>query len=457
MAETRLSGFWQNVVLPACYSEPVILHASMALANASRWCLEPRDRSAFAGGGNTRLDTVKDYNKAIEHLKTLVTGNDSSLSSLRVILIACAIFIALELCIGRFEKALMHFTEGRKLLCLSPQFASTNSTSAETQTETLVLALGPQSIEDELVNVFSDLDIQSTYFGSEKPQIKLSARKLSDAPQPEPLLRLTLPTTSHAIQEANQYLVILTNECLHFISHKLDPDRHTLQNKVSNSLRQHLHSGLKNWKQTFDRFCLITRSAVSSKLGWRQQSAVMLIHHAWLSIVVPTSYMEIEETDFDHYIQEFTTITKLAASVLPAEGQPPSRFSLEFGLLGALFWTVLKCRHPGVRRMALRLMGQTSREGLWEPKLLSLVGRRCTMLEEGIDELDIPGLLDGMVFYQDDWRVLVPLQRQIGDFNVFFENLEYTAIRMTFERKTWDNNGKFKGMEKIICRQPYEA
>jgi len=50
----------------------------------------------------------------------------------------------------------------------------------------------------------------------------------------------------------------------------------------------------------------------------------MLIQHTWLCVVIPTSYFEIEETYFDNFLKEFTTITDLASSVLPDEGASPT-------------------------------------------------------------------------------------------------------------------------------------
>jgi len=158
MAGIRSSGFWQNVVLPACYSEPAILHASIALANASRWF------RARSGGGEDilRLDIINDYNKAIQHLKKHVVGHAKP-QSLRIALISCALFIALELSTGRFEQATMHLSEGRKLLDSFTHVDISTTEYPEVEIKALVLASKPESTEDELVSVFVDLDLQSTF------------------------------------------------------------------------------------------------------------------------------------------------------------------------------------------------------------------------------------------------------------------------------------------------------
>jgi len=154
MAGIRSSGFWQNVVLSACYSEPAILHASIALANASRWF---RARSG-AGKDILRLDIINDYNKAIQHLKKYVVGHAKP-RSLRIALITCALFIALELSTGRFEQATMHLREGRKLLDSFTHVDISTTEYPKVEIKTLVLALKLESTEDELVSVFADLDL----------------------------------------------------------------------------------------------------------------------------------------------------------------------------------------------------------------------------------------------------------------------------------------------------------
>ncbi|KAF4631597.1 hypothetical protein G7Y89_g6534 [Cudoniella acicularis] len=461
MAGVRSSGFWQNVVLPACYSEPAILHASMALAHASRWRQVTRYKSGLGTGDDgMKLNVVNDYNKAIQHLKAHVSG-DGNPSSLRVTLIACVIFIALELSTGRFEQATIHLNEGRKLLHSSTQFFTSTPGNPEDETKTLLLASKPQSIEDELVGVFADLDLQSTYFGSERPQLNLSAHKPIESIHPQPLFSFVLPTDFCSIQEASQYLVILTNECLQFVGQKLEFSCHTLQNKIPNVHRQYLYTSLKNWRKTYDRFCLKTSFAEKIDRAWKRRSALMHIQHTWLSVVVPTSYFEVEETDFDPYLKEFAIITDLASSILLEQGMPPGRFSLEFGLVPPLSWAILKCRHPQIRRKALHLMKRAGREGLWEPKLISQLGREYTMLEEGIEELNSPRLLHGEssaeTAQEEDWRQLVPLERRISTATAFFETGDYSTLHMKFRRKVWNSDGKFIGTEDIVRSQPYEA
>jgi hypothetical protein len=179
----------------------------------------------------------------------------------------------------------------------------------------------------------------------------------------------------------------------------------------------------------------------------------MLIQHAWLSVLLPTSYFEIEETDYDPFIEEFTTIVKFAEIVLPDAGIQPKHFSLEFGLAAPLSWTVLKCREPSVRRRALSLMTRAGQEGIWEPNLVSLLWRECMLLEEGIEDLEDCCYWDN----KEDWRAMIPLQRRVSTATVVFETMDYSMLRMHFRRRVWNDEGDCIGMEDVVRTRPYEG
>ncbi|KAE9376188.1 hypothetical protein N431DRAFT_481291 [Stipitochalara longipes BDJ] len=456
MAGLRSSGFWQDVVLPACYSEPAILHASMALSNASRWVQSANSEQGLTNQKTMRLDTVNEYNKAIQYLKEHIDKHDDH-SSLRVILIACVIFIALELSSGRHEEAVMHLSEGIKLIQSFLGSGTSTMQNPTFESSALVLTSNYQSTDGQLVGVFVDLDLQSTYhFGFQKPQLKLRHLKCGGNATPEQISSLVLATSFFDIHEANQTLVILTNKCLQFVGRKLDPEWHTLRNKVPNLQRQALRASLKHWRETYGRFCSKASTAQKFDRSWKQRSALMLIQHAWLSVVVPTSYVEVEETDYDAYLNEFSTIIELASGILPEDMIPSSRFSLEFGLVAPLCWAVLKCRHPQLRRTGLCILRRACREGLWEPKLMSQLGHEYIMLEEEIEDLVTPNQLWGESFSSEekDWRQLIPLQRRISTATMLFESKEYTTLRMTFQRKVWNSAGEYVGMKEIIRRRP---
>jgi transcription factor-like protein len=452
MAGIRSSSFWQNVVFPACYTEPAILHASMALANASQWRRLPRSKSRSIDNEARRVDTISEYNKAIAHLKVHFTDHHR-LSSLRVILVTCILFIALELSTGRITEAVMHLEEGRKVLHSSCRQITSDTERPGTATDIIVLPPKPQSAEDEIVAIFVDMDLQSTFFGSTKPQLNLSAYPMENS-ETGLEYSFVLPECFQSIDEANQYLVVLTNKCLQFVGDTVVSDQHSLRNQLSNFRRQQLNGNLKDWRMKYDHFSVTVSPDAKSEPTWKRQSAFMLLQHAWLSIVVPTSFYEVKETDSDVYIEEYATIADLACSILPSEEARPGHFSLEFGLLPPLWWTVMKCRHQQIRRKALHAIKRAGIEGLWDPGIIYQLGRECILLEEGIENLDeVEQELDR----EGDWRDLIPLQRRISAVDMEFEPKDYNMLRMTFRRKIWDTDGRCTGLEEVVRRQPNES
>jgi hypothetical protein len=160
LAGLRSAGFWRNVVLPACYSEPAILHASIALACATKLRCQQKASPGDNAYRATELISVAEYNKAITHLKEVMKHENSS--SMRIMLIACVIFTAIEIFSGCVGKAIMHLDNGRKLLLQLHRFHRRCVTTPEPESKVtrLLFSPKPESVEDKLVNMFAHLDLQ---------------------------------------------------------------------------------------------------------------------------------------------------------------------------------------------------------------------------------------------------------------------------------------------------------
>jgi hypothetical protein len=111
LAGLRSAGFWRNVVLPACYSEPAILRASIALACASKSWAEKTSANSNISRQNKGLIADEEYNKSIRSLNEHIQKHREA-RSLRVVLITCVMFISLELFSNRIGKAVMHLEMG---------------------------------------------------------------------------------------------------------------------------------------------------------------------------------------------------------------------------------------------------------------------------------------------------------------------------------------------------------
>ena len=316
---------------------------------------------------------------------------------------------------------------------------------------------------------------RSTYFGCERPVLNLAADDKNTTELPEsfgpylnPSTSLVIPNNFRSLHEANQYLVILINECLKYTGSALIQTRHTIHNEISNIHRQHLSSCLRDWRQAYAHLAIITTQFEKSDRTWKSQSALMLIQHAWLSSMIPTSYIEVEETDFDSHSQHFKAIVNLVAFILSPEGEGASsnrkHFALELGVVPPLFWTIMKCRHPKIRRKALWLVEKVGREGLWDPIAIHQTGIEAIALEEELAlqslglasswaSLDADGAFDETV-HLSAW---VPLERRISLAIFSFVDDDQQVLHMTFNRKLRNEVGRWTGgFEHILRERPLE-
>lgn len=311
--------------------------------------------------------------------------------------------------------------------------------------------------------------VQATYFGSERPLLKLTARDDATTPKNNSgtgLDFLTIPKYFSSLHEANQYLVILINECLDFRGHAFDQTQHTICDRQSNLKRQYLASSLRQWRQAYGQPSLTATLLEKSDRSWKSQSALMLIQHAWLSIILLSSYIEFEETEFDSYHPHFQTIVNYTSFIYSPEGEGESlnrkHFSLELGLVPPLWWTVMKCRHTKLRHKAHWLLGQVGREGIWDPILMHQIGSETMLLEETWatedSGLSSPlSLTDQDATFDDqvDLKAQVPLRYRVSAATVSSVDEDKEIIQMTFTRKQWDAGGYWTGEFEQIVREKH--
>jgi hypothetical protein len=413
----RSRGFWENVVLSGCYSEPALLHAGLALAYAMDTPGRPREEHER---DEKKIRAITEYNKSIQHLnRSLIDHNEASS---RTVLVACVLFITLELFLGRIETAIAHLDQGRKLLLQSSVVGNAKG-DGENEIPTILLKAKPQSMDDHLISVFVHLDNQSTYFGSDRPQFKLGAVSNEVSSRIRPRDVLNIPEAFDSIHEASQYFVIITNECMSYTGQTLAPAPPSLEFPYSSFQRQYICLLLQRWVEAFQRLEDRTELTTKSEVAWRRESASMLIQHACLFTLVSTFYIEVVETEFDYYLEHFKTIVELASS-LPSPGQENGldRFSLESGPIAPLWFTTMKCRDPYVRRRALALLRHAGRDGYWDATMLYQISRELIVYEEGTSQpkgVDYSSLEDMEVphaeYTPEDLCEIIPLHRRIRE------------------------------------------
>ncbi|KAI1264939.1 hypothetical protein F5Y18DRAFT_388960 [Xylariaceae sp. FL1019] len=107
-----------------------------------------------------------------------------------------------------------------------------------------------------------------------------------------------------------------------------------------------------------------------------------------ISWTLLSSYGPGREMEYDNYLPYFQQCIALAEEVASAHeqysGSARPTFTAELGILPVLYIIGAKCRHPTVRREALRILRrQAMREGVWDSITASRVVERIIEIEEG--------------------------------------------------------------------------
>ncbi|KAH7124518.1 hypothetical protein EDB81DRAFT_619249, partial [Dactylonectria macrodidyma] len=159
------SRFWDSLVLQACSTNPAVLHAVLALGSAHKMEMQIRPSNSGDLCARSRQQqmqfTLQQYNKAIACVQPLLSRTQPDIQSSRVVLIACMVFVCLELLQGRYIEGIKHLCNGMVLL---NQLRDTSRTSMSTGT--LLLSHAQDTVDDRyLIEAFSSLYCQSFILG----------------------------------------------------------------------------------------------------------------------------------------------------------------------------------------------------------------------------------------------------------------------------------------------------
>lgn len=386
------SALWEQLVLQLSRREPAILHAAIAVGAMHRGC-QGRSPSLVACRPEIPF-ALTEYTKALSRLRTRLVGSDDHQDCAEVALVACLLFICLEMLQGNRPGAIAHLRTGLRILAGSsrkvvvygcqPGLASFSSTSA--------------LLDDHLSPVFGRLDYEATMFGEQSPSLSLTypPRKQGDNPT------LYSPQTFSNLSEARRYLDILASSLLYFRGELLNlattylktsnwkttdwATWHCLQHAhikmVDLRQRSHLSARLDELKlalsQWFSAFKLLAAS------GTCKAAIHLEIQHFYLSFLLFTCRTTYE-VDCDAYIAEFARIVFLARTFM-ADNDGPGlpTFTLESGILPSLYLISAKCRDPRIRREAIALLSRADcQEGMWEGPLFARFMEQVVALEEG--------------------------------------------------------------------------
>ncbi|KAJ5824307.1 transcriptional regulator family: Fungal Specific TF [Penicillium robsamsonii] len=419
------SDFWESLIFQASAQEPAVRHAVIALSSTHR---SQQEYAALPNKYDEECFTLRQYNKAIQHLRTNAT-NDSH--SLRVALITCMLFITLEYMRGQYQMAGAHLQYGMKLL--------SDISTPRPPSSMVPTTLPPEEdfAYNALVDAYVRLGIQSAMFGHVPSHVYIVTK--------DPL-PTSLPYIFSSLLEARRALDDLLNRvhCLkkHYHDHHASQTPTSKQQMLNTQSR--ILADLSLWGKTYK--ISVARLETNKISGKHHIGYLLLRVHYEMAVIMASVCLSPEETEsemiFDSYTENFirimtsfldiwriwTTTTFREEEILELANAPEdlkaifqsfkamsdmdaiietsllellenssifshylktpdcgsNGFTVEMGYIPPVYYTALKCRVPQFRRQAVRaLRAAPHREGVWNGLLLADVLEEIIRIEEG--------------------------------------------------------------------------
>lgn len=359
--------FWSSLLPRACYSEPAVLHAVLALTSAHKY-------EHLQGSSSLSTEekfTLEAYGKAIHCLRTNFTLKSNT--SLKVILIACIVFICLEIVQKHHATAISHLANGLKLI-------EQLQRSSEGAAQPLFDHHEPEGL---IFQMLLRLKIQANMFGycydfSIHTNNRLSAHRI--------------PHRFVSTLEARKYLDILISRAFEL---KSFVQKAHLQEGAARILKHHqitLRLDLDLWLRAFVSSCLEDKE---EPYNWSKVACnVLRMYHEMACIVVEACLSSQQEMLFDHQTERFLSILTYAINtmslssglqepILPEATAKMQRSIVDIGWIPVLYYTATRCRVNRIRLHAIRILESTShREGMWDAKVAAQVAQEVMRLEE---------------------------------------------------------------------------
>jgi hypothetical protein len=146
---------------------------------------------------------------------------------------------------------------------------------------------------------------------------------------------------------------------------------------------------LEQWTRAFDAFISMRRGSVFSAAE-RRSIALIELHKRYLNLSLITTHPRdtYGSINWDRYVRDVNELLDYATlavrqNVSEESAQGSSRFHVDIGVTPILFYIVVRCRDPHVRRRAVHIMRSARvQDGFWNGPLVAQVAQRIMVSEE---------------------------------------------------------------------------
>lgn len=356
------SDFWLKRVLQMSHSEPAVKDAALALSSLhhyqeSELWPHPETRSA-----------ILYYSRAVSRAKPLLSQNTRE--NIEKLLVICVLFIFYENLTGNFPTAMMHLQNGLYILSESRKPSGGQS-------------IPHQAIPDDILHTFSRIDIQAMVFSDCRTPYPFSA-----IPRTEPG---SIPSSFLSVAEAQYHLFehfkwrLVEEGMFHDAGAEIPPLRQSW-----------LASRLTTWEISFAALQLQQREEPSIT-EMESELVITQIYYELFTIVSNSAFTRLE-ISYDACYPKFERILTLVESLPVVSGSGRAvvekssyqkALSFEWGVICPLYFVMVRCRDPHLRRQALaRLYALNRREGTWDSLGTARLAERVVeMEEEGLENV----------------------------------------------------------------------
>ncbi|KAL9608014.1 MAG: hypothetical protein Q9167_007118, partial [Letrouitia subvulpina] len=323
--------FWDVYVLRLSASSNVIQHGLLALSAQHEAYLQSKvsdtHSSSLSRQSSVVPYSIKHYQHAVRALNERLSDQKQAQKMLEETLVACVLFIGMEILQEDDLPALMHLEGGLKIL-------SNNISQSLLDEETASREISPLS---RLAKIFTRLDVQAaSYIPS----------------------RISQPLQSN--QHKTQSLNSLLNE------------RATFMQKLA------------NWRARFE-------SLIAQSSHGKEEISALWLAYLSILVTLSTCLDNQETAydvylshfqDMNSHAKVILTPHDNKARNRSSPQSPKTGFSLETKVIQPLFFTALKCREYHTRVEAITLLRQCGKEGPWDGDIEAAIAGYVMYAEE---------------------------------------------------------------------------
>lgn len=194
----------------------------------------------------------------------------------------------------------------------------------------------------------------------------------------------TMSSRLSELKEARIVFIGLMHDCYNiirhadFLPHLEDNDPRKL---LFMSQRRSLLDGLVKWKASF---IALNRDMLQAETDWTSPHLLMYWNVCYISLAACISPFETTFDEYMHYFAEIIEYGTVCAQISERFSTFQTLPGFDHGITAPLYFCATKCRHPTLRRQALRLLHQAPKpETLWAFIAPDRVVATVILAEEG--------------------------------------------------------------------------